>query len=296
LLFLGAGSVIHAMSDEQDMRKMGGLWKLIPVTYALMWVGNLALAGIWPFAGYYSKDVILEAAYGADTLVGGYAFWLGVAAAFLTAFYSWRLLIMTFHGAPRADKKTMAQVHESPKVMIVPLLVLAAGAMFMGYLGYESFVGLGAKTFWGEAILVLDSHPALKAAHNVPLWVKHLPLAVAAAGIGLAYVLYMLLPGLPGQIAARARGLYLFLLNKWYFDELYDLIFVRPAFYLGRGFWKSGDGSLIDGIGPDGISAAVLNLARRAGAIQTGYLYHYAFAMLTGVVVLVTWYLFGHVG
>ena len=296
LLFLGAGSVIHAMSDEQDMRKMGGLWKLIPVTYALMWVGNLALAGIWPFAGYYSKDVILEAAYAADTLVGGYAFWLGIAAAFLTAFYSWRLLIMTFHGAPRANKKTMAQVHESPKVMIVPLLVLAAGAMFMGYLGYENFVGTGAKAFWGEAILVLESHPALDAAHNVPLWVKYLPLAVAAAGIGLAYVLYMLLPGWPSQIAVRARGLYQFLLNKWYFDELYDLIFVRPAFYLGRGFWKGGDGSLIDGVGPDGVSAAVRLLARRAGAIQTGYLYHYAFAMLTGVVVLVTWYLFRNLG
>ena len=166
----------------------------------------------------------------------------------------------------------------------------------MGYIGYESFVGHDAKTFWGEAILVLESHPALEAAHNVPLWVKYLPLAVAAAGIGLAYVLYMLLPGLPGQIAARARWLYRFLLNKWYFDELYDLVFVRPAFYLGRGFWKSGDGSLIDGVGPDGISAAVVHLARRAGAIQTGYLYHYAFAMLTGVVVLVTWYLFGHAG
>jgi len=296
LLFLGAGSVIHAMSDEQDMRKMGGLWKLIPVTYALMWVGNLALAGIWPFAGYFSKDVILEAAYGANTLAGGYAFWLGITAAFLTAFYSWRLLIMTFHGAPRADRKTMAHVHESPKVMIVPLLVLAAGATFMGYLGYESFVGHAAKAFWGEAILVLESHPALEAAHQVPLWVKYLPLAVGAAGIGLAYVLYMLLPGLPGQIAARTQGLYRFLLNKWYFDELYDLIFVRPAFYLGRGFWKSGDGSLIDGVGPDGVAAAVLNLARRAGAIQTGYLYHYAFAMLTGVVVLLTWYLFGHAG
>ena len=203
---------------------------------------------------------------------------------------------MTFHGAPRADKKIKAHVHESPKVMIVPLLVLAAGAMFMGYLGYESFVGGGAKAFWGEAILVLESHPALEAAHNVPLWVKYLPLAVAAAGIGLAYVLYMLLPALPGQIAARARGLYQFLLNKWYFDELYDLVFVRPAFYLGRGFWKGGDGSLIDGIGPDGVSAAVRHLARRAGAIQTGYLYHYAFAMLAGVVVLMTWYLFRNTG
>ncbi|MCH7865669.1 MAG: NADH-quinone oxidoreductase subunit L, partial [Proteobacteria bacterium] len=294
LLFLGAGCVIHAMSDEQDMRKMGGLWKLIPVTYALMWVGNLALAGIWPFSGYFSKDTILEAAYAAGTGVGGYAFWMGIAAAFLTAFYSWRLLIMTFHGESRADKKVLAQVHESPQIMILPLIVLAAGAVFMGYLGFESFVGHKAEAFWGDSILVLASHPALEAAHGVPAWVKVLPLVVAGAGIGLAYVLYMLMPGLPAVIAGRFRGLHQFLLHKWYFDELYDFLFVRPAFFLGRGFWKTGDGALIDGIGPDGVSAAVRQLARRAGAIQSGYLYHYAFAMLTGAVVLITWYLFTH--
>ncbi len=294
LLFLGAGSVLHAMSDEQDMRKMGGLWKLIPVTYVLMWIGSLALAGIWPFAGFYSKDVVLEAAYASGTGPGGYAFWMGIAAAFLTAFYSWRLLLMTFHGKPRADNQVMAKVHESPKVMIVPLMVLAAGATFMGYVGFESFVGNKAAAFWGESILVLESHPALEAAHNVPLWVKYLPLGVGLGGIGLAYVLYMLAPSLPGMLAARFQGLYRFLLNKWYFDELYDLVFVRPAFYIGRGLWKSGDGSLIDGVGPDGISAAVRYIARRAGAVQTGYLYHYAFSMLAGVVVLVTWYLFSH--
>ncbi len=294
LLFLGAGSVLHAMSDEQDMRKMGGLWKLIPVTYVLMWIGSLALAGIWPFAGFYSKDVVLEAAYASGTGAGGYAFWMGIAAAFLTAFYSWRLLLMTFHGEPRADKQVMAKVHESPKVMIVPLMVLAVGATFMGYVGFESFVGNKAAVFWGESILVLQSHPALEAAHYVPLWVKYLPLGVGLSGIGLAYVLYMLAPSLPGMLAARFQGLYRFLLNKWYFDELYDLLFVRPAFYIGRGLWKSGDGSLIDGVGPDGISAGVRYLARRAGAVQTGYLYHYAFAMLAGVVVLVTWYLFSH--
>ena len=294
LLFLGAGSVIHAMSDEQDMRKMGGLGRFIPVTYALMLIGSLALAGIWPFAGYFSKDVILESAYAAGTGVGEYAFWLGITAAFLTAFYSWRLLLMTFHGAPRADNKVMAQAHESPKVMILPLFVLAAGAMFTGYIGYESFVGHRAGEFWGESILVLSSHPALEAAHGVPTWVKFLPLGVGVAGIGLAFVFYMLAPGLPALIAGRFQIIHRFLVKKWYFDELYDLVFVRPAFYLGRGFWKTGDGSLIDGVGPDGVSAAVLNLARRAGALQTGYLYHYAFAMLTGVVVLVTWYLFQH--
>ena len=296
LLFLGAGSVIHAMSDEQDMRKMGGIWRSIPVTYAVMWVGSLALVGIWPFAGFYSKDIVLEAAYGAHSVVGGYAFWLGISAALLTAFYSGRLLFMTFHGEPRADEKVMAHVHESPKVMIIPLLILAAGAAFAGYLGYDAFVGAGAAEFWGDAIVVLPSHTALEAAHHVPLWVKYLPLGVGLAGIAGSYVLYMRAPNLPGLLAVRFRAIYLFLLNKWYFDELYDFLFVRPAFVLGRGFWKTGDGALIDGVGPDGVAAATLDLARRASRLQTGYLYHYAFAMLTGVVILVSWYLVMGVG
>ena len=294
LLFLGAGSVIHAMSDEQDMRKMGGIWKVIPVTYVLMWIGSLALAGIPPFAGFYSKDIVLEAAYAAHTGVGQYAFWMGITAAFLTAFYSWRLLLMTFHGPSRADERTLAHVHESPKVMIIPLLVLAAGATAAGYIGYEFFVGHNAGEFWGSALLILPTHPALENAHHVPAWVKYAPLVVGLAGIGLAYILYLLKPNLPALIAGRFRGIYLFLLNKWYFDELYDYLFVRPAFYLGRSFWKTGDGALIDGVGPDGIAAATLNLARRAARLQSGYLYHYAFAMLSGVVILITWYLFTH--
>ena len=296
LLFLGAGSVIHAMSDEQDMRKMGGIWRSIPVTYAVMWVGSLALVGIWPFAGFYSKDIVLEAAYGAHSAVGEYAFWMGISAALLTAFYSGRLLFMTFHGQPRADEKVMAHVHESPKVMLIPLLILAAGAAFAGYLGYDAFVGAGGAEFWGDAIVVLPSHTALEAAHHVPLWVKYLPLAVGLAGIAGSYVFYMRAPHLPGLLAGRYRAIYLFLLNKWYFDELYDFLFVRPAFVLGRGFWKTGDGALIDGVGPDGVAAATLNLARRASRMQTGYLYHYAFAMLTGVVILVSWYLVMGVG
>jgi NADH-quinone oxidoreductase subunit L len=296
LLFLGAGSVIHAMSDEQDMRRMGGLWKMIPVTYALMWIGSLALAGIWPFAGYYSKDVILEAAYAAHSGTGSYAFWLGIAAAFLTAFYSWRLILMTFHGQPRADETVMAHVHESPKVMILPLIVLAAGATFAGYLGYAWFVGHDATEFWGNAILILPQHPALEDAHHVPGWVKFLPLVVGLSGIGLAYVMYLLAPGLPGALADRFAAVYRFLLKKWYFDELYDALFVRPAFFIGRGLWKSGDGALIDGVGPDGVAAATLNLARRATRLQTGYVFHYAFAMLIGVLILISWYLFRSAG
>ncbi len=296
LLFLCAGSVIHAMSDEQDMRRMGGIWKMIPTTYVLMWIGSLALAGVFPFAGYFSKDIVLEAAYGAHSGVGSYAFWLGIAAAFLTAFYSWRLLLMTFHGKPRADEKVMAHVHESPMVMIVPLAVLAVGAIFLGFAGYNSFVGAGAEEFWGNAILILPEHHALENAHHVPVWVKILPLVVGFSGIALAYVMYMFAPGLPGAVAGRFQVVYRFLLNKWYFDELYDAVFVRPAFSLGRGFWKSGDGALIDGIGPDGVAAATLNLARRATRLQTGYLYHYAFAMLIGILILISWYLFHSAG
>ena len=290
LLFLGAGSVIHAMSDEQDMRKMGGIWRMIPVTYALMWIGSLALAGVPPFAGFFSKDIVLEAAYAAQSGVGQYAFWLGLTAAFLTAFYSWRLLFMTFHGTPRADEKVMAHVHESPKVMILPLLVLAFGAVFAGWAMYGNFVGEQTSEFWGNAILILPGHDALENAHHVPTWVKLSPLVVGAVGIALAYVLYIRRTDIPGRLAAEFQPLYQFLLNKWYFDELYDKLFTKPCFALGRSFWKVGDGTLIDGLGPDGISAAVRDFARRAAALQSGYVYHYAFAMLAGVVVLVTWY------
>jgi NADH-quinone oxidoreductase subunit L len=291
LLFLGAGSVIHAMSDEQDMRNMGGLYKLIPATHVLMIVGSLSLAGIFPFSGFYSKDIILEAAWGAHTGIGQYAFWLGITAAFLTAFYSWRLLIMTFYGESRADETTLAHVHESPKVMILPLVVLALGAIFLGFLTVDYFIGGQSADFWKNSLFVLESHDALENAHHVPIWVKYLPLVVGVVGIALAYLMYMFAPELPGALAAGFQRTYLFLLNKWYFDELYDKIFIKPSFSLGRGFWKAGDGLLIDGVGPDGVAAAVRHLARRAGAVQSGYLYHYAFAMLLGVAALITWFL-----
>ncbi len=296
LLFLGAGSVIHAMSDEQDMRRMGGIWKMVPVTYGLMWIGSLALAGIPPFAGFYSKDIVIEAAFAAGTPWGLYAFAAGIAAAFLTAFYSWRLLFMTFHGSPRADEKTMAHVHESPLVMIAPLLVLAAGAAFAGLIAYEFFVGDKMTAFWSEAIKTLPAHDALAKAHHVPAWVKLAPLVVGGLGIALACALYLWAPGLPAVIARRYKRIYQFLLNKWYFDELYDRLFVRPAMALGRNLWKTGDGTLIDGLGPDGLSQAVVNMARRVAALQTGYVYHYAFAMLIGVVGLITWYVLRQVG
>ena len=291
LLFLGAGSVIHAMSTEQDMRRMGGLWDKIPYTYVLMWIGSLSLAGIPIFAGYYSKDVILTAAWASGTAVGRYSFCLGVFTAFLTAFYSWRLLIMTFHGKPRADEETLHHVHESPWIMLIPLFVLAAGAVCAGSLVEHWFVGYGRGEFWRNSILVLPQHDSIAAAEDLSAIIYFLPLVAALLGIAVAYVCYSLIPDLPTRLSLQFRAIYLFLLNKWYFDELYDRLFVRTAFTLGEGLWKTGDGMIIDGLGPDGIAAATRELAREASRLQTGYVYHYAFAMLIGVVALVTWYL-----
>jgi NADH-quinone oxidoreductase subunit L len=292
LLFLGAGSVIHAMSDEQDIRKMGGIWRLIPITYAMMWIGSLALAGIPFFAGYYSKDMILEAAYAAHSGVGAYAFWLGIAAALMTAFYSWRLIILTFHGRPRANDRVMAHVHESPAIMTVPLAVLAIGALFSGMVAYNWFVGEGREAFWGEAIFVLHEHDTIEAAHHVPSWVPMAPFIAGVIGIALAYLFYMFVPQLPGIVTGVLGGLYRFVYRKWMFDELYDRLFVQPARYLGYGLWKSGDGAIIDGVGPDGIAAATRDVAFRAARLQSGYVYHYAFVMVIGVVLLVGWFYF----
>jgi NADH-quinone oxidoreductase subunit L len=291
LLFLGAGSVIHAMSAEQDMRRMGGLWNKIPYTYAVMWIGSLSLAGIPFFAGFYSKDSILNAAWASGTAVGRYSYCLGIFTAFLTAFYSWRLLIMTFHGKPRADEETMHHVHESPWVMLGPLFVLALGAIFAGYLAEEWFVGADRAEFWKHAILVLPQHDSLHKAEGLTGVIEFLPLIAGVLGIATAYLCYSVEPDIPARLAVQYRALYQFLLNKWYFDELYDRVFVRTAFTLGDGLWKTGDGKIIDGLGPDGIAAATAELAREASRLQTGYVYHYAFAMLIGVVALVTWYL-----
>tara|TARA_R110002096_G_scaffold70291_6_gene168559 strand:+ start:78 stop:2009 length:1932 start_codon:yes stop_codon:yes gene_type:complete len=295
LLFLGAGSVIHAMSDEQDMRKMGGIRKYIRKTYILMWIGSLALAGLPFFAGYYSKDIILESAFASGTTVGVLAFVLGILAACMTAFYSWRLLFMTFHGEPRADERVMAHVHESPAVMLAPLYVLAAGAIFAGILFAGMMVGENSKEFWGASIFILESNTALHDAHYVPLWVKVLPVVVSLFGIWLAYVLYIKNRQALVDLVAHAKGLHAFLYNKWYFDELYRAIFVKPAHALGRILWKGGDGQVIDGFGPDGVAARIADIARGASRLQSGYVYHYAFAMLIGVVLLLTWY-FGSAG
>ena len=292
LLFLGAGSVIHAMSDEQDLRNMGGIWRKVPVTYVMMWVGSLALAGLPFFAGFYSKDMILEAAFAAHTNVGNMAFWLGCAAAFLTAFYSWRLLIMAFHGKPRASAEVMSHVHESPLVMTLPLFVLAVGAVFSGWLGYELFVGHDMAVFWGDSIFILPEHHAMEHAHHVPTWVKLLPVLLATSGVLLAVLCYAIWTDIPSVAARLFAPIHRFFFNKWYFDELYVAIFVRPAVRIGSFLWLRGDRDTIDGFGPDGMSAMVMRVSAMAARLQSGFVFHYAFAMLIGVVVLVTWYYF----
>jgi NADH-quinone oxidoreductase subunit L len=321
LLFLGAGSVIQAMHHEQDMRKMGGLAKRIPITWAMMLIGNLALTGIGiPLldvgtAGFYSKDAIINATFLSGSGIGTYAFVLTTISVLMTSFYSWRQFLMTFHGPYRGEAKAdlshadagahahdepgdhhhgepikLADVHESPAVMLAPLFVLAAGALFAGILFDSHFIGQSAAGFWHNAIAVIYGHARGEA--EVPLWVELAPITLTAIGFAIAYYYYVLHPELPPLMAAQKGLIYTFFYNKWYFDELYDFLFVRPAKRIGRFLWKVGDGRIIDGLGPDGVSARVLDATRGAVRLQSGYVYHYAFAMLVGVVALVTWFLF----
>ncbi|WP_158923123.1 NADH-quinone oxidoreductase subunit L [Acidisphaera sp. S103] len=286
LLFLSAGSVIHAMSDEQDMRKMGGLAKIIPITCIVMWIGNLALAGIPWFAGYYSKDAIISATYAAGTGIGMYAFICTVLAAFLTAFYSWRLLFMTFHGTSRADHHVLEHAHESPWVMLGPLVVLATGAVFAGWALHGWFIGSDWPHFWNGAIFNGPHNQVIEHLEDVPGWVELAPLVVGLLGIGVAYVMYIANPLLPMRLAQQFGPIYRFVLNKWYFDELYNVIFVQPAIRLARLFWQVGDVTIIDGV-PNGLAELTSDGSREVVKIQTGSLAVYAFAMLIGVVVLI---------
>ncbi|MBS0521262.1 MAG: NADH-quinone oxidoreductase subunit L [Proteobacteria bacterium] len=299
LLFLGSGSVINCLHHEQDMRKMGGVKEKAPQTFYLMWIGTLALSGIGVpfilghgigFAGFYSKDSILEAAYGAGTQVGMIAYWLGIIAAFMTAFYSTRLMFMTFYGKYRGDHHTWDHAHESPAVMLIPLYVLGLGALAAGFVAYPWFVGESWEHFWGHSIAVKATEMIVHSMHHVPEWSAVLPLVMGIAGIALSYLYYIAMPDLPAKTVATFSGLHRFFFNKWYFDELYDAIFVRPALALGRVLWKGGDGAVIDGLGPDGIAARSRELAGVLSRFQSGYLYHYAFAMLVGVAAAVTYF------
>ncbi len=320
LLFLSAGSVINAMHHEQDMRKMGGLAKAIPFTWAMMLIGNLALTGVGipnlhvGLAGFYSKDSIIDAAYTSQHGMAAYAFLLTLLAAGMTSFYSWRQFLMTFHGRYRGEDHVqlshsddyshtdaedddhhhalaLSEVHESPLVMLIPLGVLAVGAAFAGIAFDHFFIGEQSAGFWHGALAAIAGDGLHPQVENFPEWVELAPFVLTVIGFAVAYYYYILNPELPRQMAARRGLLYLFLYNKWYFDELYDFLFVQPAMKLGRFLWKRGDGTVIDGLGPDGVAARVLDATRGAVKLQSGYVYHYAFAMLIGVVALATWFM-----
>ncbi|MEI9993293.1 MAG: NADH-quinone oxidoreductase subunit L [Rhizomicrobium sp.] len=322
LLFLSAGAVIHAMHHEQDMRKMGGLAKAIPFTWAMMLIGNLALTGVGipnlhvGLAGFYSKDSIIDAAYSAHTGIGTYAFLLTLLAAGMTSFYSWRQFLMTFHGRYRGQDHqdlahgdahghtddesddhaahhapALSEIHEAPLVMLIPLGVLALGAVFAG-IGFDHFfIGHDSAGFWHGALAAIAGDGLKPQVEEFPEWVEVAPFVLTLLGFGVAYYYYILHPDLPRRMAAKRGMLYLFLYNKWYFDELYDFLFVRPAQRLGRFLWKQGDGAVIDRFGPDGAAWLTAAFTRGAVRLQTGYVYHYAFAMLIGVVALATWLL-----
>jgi NADH-quinone oxidoreductase subunit L len=307
LLFLAAGSVIHALHHEQDMRRMGGLARSIPFTWAMMLIGNLALTGVGlpvlqlGLAGFYSKDAIINAAFLSHASMGTYAFILTLTAAGMTSFYSWRQFLMTFHGRYRGQDAThghddhhapaLSEVHESPMVMLAPLAVLAAGAVVAGFVFRGDFIGEKSLTFWHGAVAAIAGNGLSPISENVPLWVELAPFVMTLAGFAVAFYYYILHPELPARMAAKKGLLYTFLYNKWYFDELYDFLFVQPAMKLGRFLWKFGDGTVIDGLGPDGVAARVLDATRGAVRLQSGYVYHYAFAMLIGVVALATWFM-----
>jgi NADH-quinone oxidoreductase subunit L len=289
LLFLGSGSVIYAMHHEQDIRYMGGLKDRIPFTYFVMLIGTLALTGFPLTAGYFSKDAIIESAYAAHNPFAYYGFLMTVIAAGLTSFYSWRLIFKTFHGEPH-DRKHYEAAHESPIWMLIPIGVLAAGSILAGFPFKELFAGHGIEEFFRESVKM---HPGIiEEMHHIPEWIGFMPTAMMILGFVIAWLFYIRRPYLPVELARQHQMLYQFLLNKWYFDELYDLIFVRPAKWIGRFLWKKGDGFVIDGFGPDGVSARVLAVTRNVVKLQTGYLYHYAFAMLIGAAAFITWFMF----
>ena len=321
LLFLGAGSVIHAMHHEQDMRNMGGLAKHIPLTFWMMTIGTLALTGFPLFAGFFSKDAIIEAAYASHRPGAIYAFLCVVLAAGLTSFYSWRLVFLTFFGEERwganaahahghddhghaahahddhghDDHGHDHQPHESPAVMTIPLIVLSIGAVFAGLAFKDYFIGDNYAAFWKASLFTGKDNHILHDIHEIPGWVGTAPFVMMLLGLVFATYVYVIRPGTADRIAKANPLAYKFFLNKWYFDELYDLIFVRPAMWLGRLFWKGGDGRIIDGLGPDGVAARVLDITRNTVKLQTGYLYHYAMVMLLGLAAFITWYLVGGV-
>jgi len=319
LLFLGAGSVIHAMHHEQDMRYYGGLRKHIPLTFWSMMAGTLAITGVGilgvgGFAGFYSKDAIIEAAFASESTYHMYGFVIGVIAALLTSFYSWRLMFLTFFGKPRWEQSEHIQhavhehhdhdahahdtssdgtagyhPHESPWPMLTPIALLTIGAVFAGFVFHNAFIDAEAgAAFWANSTLYFNTH-LMHAMHEVPLWVKLSSTVAMVIGLSTAYFMYQLSKDAPQRLATTFAPIYRFFLNKWYFDELYNFLFVRPAFWFGRLFWKQGDIGIIDRFGPNGSAALVSFGSKMAVRMQSGYLYTYALVMLLGLVIAVSW-------
>jgi NADH-quinone oxidoreductase subunit L len=288
LLFLGSGSVIYAMHHEQDIRNMGGLKDRIPFTYFVMVIGTLALTGFPLTAGYFSKDAIIESAFASHNPVALYGFLMTVLAAGLTSFYSWRLIFKTFHGEPH-DPAHYEAAHEAPLWMLIPIGILAAGSILAGFPFKELFAGHGVEEFFRES-LKMNPH-IIEDMHHIPESVAFLPTVMMAVGFLVSWLFYIRRPYLPVGLARQQPLLYQFLLNKWYFDEIYDAVFVKPALAIGRLFWKKGDGATIDGLGPDNLAARAQDMAGVLMRFQSGYLYHYAFVMLVGVAGLVTYFM-----
>jgi NADH-quinone oxidoreductase subunit L len=280
LLFLSAGSVIHAMSDEQDVRLMGGLWRKLPITWVMMLMGGLALAGIPPFSGYYSKDAIIGAAFATHSAVGMYGWVCGTVTAGLTAFYTARLILLTFHGTSRAPKHVQEHVHESPWVMLGPLLLLSIGALCSGFALRNTFIGDGFRAFWGSSIDVPGT--IMQSLDQIPAWAALAPLSAAIIGLVVAAIMYIFVPSLPAALSQAFKPLYLFVLNKWYFDEFYDAVFVRPSLKLANFAWRFGDEQVIDGV-PTGLATLTSDASTQTVKLQTGSIALYAFVMLIGL-------------
>jgi len=285
LLFLGSGSVIHAFKDEQNINNMGGVWKKLPYTYSLMIIGTLALTGFPFLSGFYSKDAIIEFAYLRGNTTGYYAAGIGIFTALLTSIYSWRLIFKTFHGQYNNKEIDINETHESPLIMLVPLVILAIGAVFAGFLFKDLFIGHGGENyFWAQSIKFLEP---LSTEHP-PTWFVLLTPCLVLISIPIAYYLFVRNKEIPKQIANINKPLYNFLINKWYFDELYEIIFIKPLKKLGLFLWKFCDGKIIDGFGPDGISSFIKKCSIKANKFQSGFIYQYAFIMLLGFSALLT--------
>ncbi len=286
LLFLGAGSVIHAVHKEQDIRKMGGISHFVPITHLMMIVGTISIMG-FPFtSGFYSKDAIIEAAYLSHSSFSNYAYLLITAAVIMTSFYSWRLIFLVFNGKTRMEEEKFSTVHESTSVMTVPLMILALGALFFGFLFKNYFIGDYSESFWDHSISVHHEEH-----HYIPFYIYYLPILLGFLGLIVAWYIYLRNTKIASDIVKMNKPLYEFLLNKWYFDELYNYLLVKPAIAIGRILWKFLDEYIIDGFGPNGIASSVINLSNRARKIQSGYIYHYAFAILIGLSLLITFFI-----